>query len=90
MNTIQSHKAFLQRTTEQEQFDCWKQIQSHISCEPPVHFGTRLKVLNAFFVEHKQQSDSVHLFTIIQRNKLKALDSVFLLNIFFPKKEITY
>ena len=77
MNTIQSHKAFLQRTTEQEQFDCWKQIQSHISCGTPVHFGTQLKLLIAFVIENKQQSDSVHLFTIIQRNKLKALDSVF-------------
>ena len=39
---------------------------------PCVHFGTKLKVLIVFFVENKQQSDSVHLFTITKRNKLKS------------------
>ena len=43
-----------------------------ISSGPCVHFGTKLKVLIAFFVENKQQDDSVHLFTITKRNKLKS------------------
>ena len=40
-----------------------------ISSGPCVHFGTKLKVLIAYFIENKQQDDSVHLFTIIKRNK---------------------
>ena len=55
-----------------------------------VHFGTKLKVLIVVSVENKQQHDSVHLFTIIKRNKLKALISVFLLNIIFSHKEIRH
>ena len=39
---------------------------------PPVHFGTKSKVLIAYFIESKQQNDSFHLFTIINRNKLKS------------------
>ena len=37
---------------------------------PCVHFGTKLKVLIVFLIENKQQSHSVHLLTIIKRNKL--------------------
>ena len=37
-----------------------------ISSGPCVHFGTKLKVLIGFFIENKQQDDSVHLFTIIE------------------------
>ena len=40
-----------------------------ISCGPHLHFGTKFKVLIAYFVESKQQDDSFHLFTIIKRNK---------------------
>ena len=32
----------------------------------------KLKVLSVFFIENKQQDDSVHLFTIIKRIKLKS------------------
>ena len=34
---------------------------------PCVHFGTKFKVLIAFFIENKQQSDSIHLFTVIKK-----------------------
>ena len=61
-----------------------------ISSGPCVHSSTKLKVLIVFFVENKQQDDSVHLFTIIKRNKTKKLFSVFLLNIYFSHKEIRY
>ena len=59
-----------------------------ISHQPCVHFGTKFKLLIAYFIESKQQDDSFHLFTIIKRNKLKALNSVFLLNIFFPTRRL--
>ena len=45
-----------------------------ISSGPGVCFGTKLKVLIIFFIEYKQQDDSVHLFTIIKRNKFKSTD----------------
>ena len=61
-----------------------------ISSGSCVHSGTELKVLIVLLMEDKQQDDSVHLFTIIKRNKTKTLFSVFLLNIFSPKKEIEY
>ena len=43
-----------------------------ISSGPCVHFGAELKVLLVFVVENMQQDDSVHLFTITKRNKLKS------------------
>ena len=59
-----------------------------ISHGPCVHFGTKFKLLIAYFIESKQQDDSFHLFTIIKRNKLKALNSVFLLNTFSPTRRL--
>ena len=43
-----------------------------ISCGPPVHFGTKSKVLIAYFIASKQQNDSFHLNAITKRNKLKS------------------
>ena len=48
---------------KQKVFKC-ALIQSH-SIQSPVHFGTKFKVLIAYFIESKQQSDSFHLFIIL-------------------------
>ena len=57
-----------------------------ISSGPCVQPGTKFKVLIAYFVENKQQSDSFHLFTTIKTNKTKTLFSVFSIEyIFLPQ-----
>ena len=59
-----------------------------ISSGSCVDFGTKLKDLIAFFVEIKQQDDSVHLFTVTKRNKLKSTHEVLSIEYIFSHKEI--
>ena len=42
-----------------------------IASRPCVHSGTKFKVLSAYFIEIKQQSESFPLLTIIKTNKTK-------------------
>ena len=85
---VDSHKTL---TTHNLACSCFVALFGHqYSSGPCVHFGTKFKVLIAYFIENKQQSDSVHLFTIIKTNKTKTLFSVLLLNIILSHKEIRY
>ena len=56
-----------------------------VSHGPCVHFGTKFKLLIAYFIESKQQDDSFHLFTIIERNKLKSTQQCLSIEYFLPQ-----